>query len=185
MWLVLLLIILSHDGTESRKRLLLEKHKLDFFELSYSTFKLHTTQLNSSNEIYLHICKSHHHRLHRHHCSSLHATYLTSLTSHLTSHTLTWNPFNSLKLIFPRVKPHPPPPNKHTRIKTYTMPEGRQSPPPETQSGAQKDAPSDAKGVSQGGNNQEDSKSDLDNFSSNPKGPLDDHAKETRSKAQN
>ncbi|KAG4029828.1 hypothetical protein MFRU_014g01250 [Monilinia fructicola] len=65
------------------------------------------------------------------------------------------------------------------------MPEGRQSPPPETQSGAQKDAPSDAKGVSQGGNNQKDSKSDLDNLSSNPKGPLDDHAKETRSKTEN
>lgn len=42
------------------------------------------------------------------------------------------------------------------------MPEGRQSPPPETQSGAQKGAPSDAKGVSQGGNNQQDSKSDLE-----------------------
>lgn len=42
------------------------------------------------------------------------------------------------------------------------MPEGRQSPPPETQTGAQKDAPSNAKGVSQGGNNQQDSKSDLE-----------------------
>lgn len=41
--------------------------------------------------------------------------------------------------------------------------QGRQSPEPETQSGAQvNDPPSDAKGVSQGGNNQEQSKSDVE-----------------------
>jgi len=58
--------------------------------------------------------------------------------------------------------------------------EGRQSPPPEAQSGAQQqDAPSDGQGVNEGTNNKEESKSQVEALSSNPKGPLDDHAKDT------
>jgi len=63
------------------------------------------------------------------------------------------------------------------------MPEGRQSPDPEQSSGAQQnDPPSNAKGVSQGGSNQDQSKKDLEELTSNPKGPLDDHMRETTSK---
>ncbi|KAG0649891.1 hypothetical protein D0Z07_3677 [Hyphodiscus hymeniophilus] len=64
--------------------------------------------------------------------------------------------------------------------------EGRQSPPPEEQSGAQgRDPPSDAKGVNPETNNQEESKSQIDGLSSNPKGPLDDHVAETAKKTLN
>ncbi|KAM3074996.1 hypothetical protein ACMFMG_007541 [Clarireedia jacksonii] len=57
---------------------------------------------------------------------------------------------------------------------------GRQSPDPENQSGAQvNDPPSDAKGVSQGENNQDASKSDLEGLSSNPGSALGDHAAKT------
>ena len=42
------------------------------------------------------------------------------------------------------------------------MPEGRQSPPPEQQSGAQKDAPSKGQGVNPESNNQNQSKKDLE-----------------------
>ncbi|KAK9422303.1 hypothetical protein AB5N19_03035 [Seiridium cardinale] len=56
------------------------------------------------------------------------------------------------------------------------MPEGRQSPPPERQSGAQKDEPASGKGVQEV--NTDDKKGEqedqLKNLSSNPKGALDD-----------
>jgi len=64
--------------------------------------------------------------------------------------------------------------------------QGRQSPPPERSTGAQQqDAPSDGQGVNEGTNNKEESKSQLKSLSSNPKGPLDDHLKDTVSKSTN
>jgi len=54
------------------------------------------------------------------------------------------------------------------------MPEGRQSPDPETQSGAQKDAPASGQGTDNAENKQQDNKESLDKLASNPKGPLDD-----------
>jgi hypothetical protein len=60
---------------------------------------------------------------------------------------------------------------------------GRQSPPPEQSSGAQQQStPANGQGINQGSNNQEESKSQIDELSSNPKGPLDDHAAETAEK---
>ncbi|TVY65738.1 hypothetical protein LSUE1_G006433 [Lachnellula suecica] len=60
---------------------------------------------------------------------------------------------------------------------------GRQSPPPEEQSGKQQQsAPSSGQGVNKDSNNQEESKSQLEDLSSNPKGPLDDHVKEVAKK---
>jgi len=64
--------------------------------------------------------------------------------------------------------------------------QGRQSPPPEEQSGAQQqDAPSKGTGVNTETNNQEESQSQLDGLSSNPKGPLDEHVKDTVAKTVN
>jgi len=60
--------------------------------------------------------------------------------------------------------------------------EGRQSPPPEDSKGSQIGQPSDGQGISQGGNNQDESKKTLEELSSNPKGPLDDHVKEVAKK---
>jgi len=58
--------------------------------------------------------------------------------------------------------------------------EGRQSPPPERSTGAQQqDAPSSGQGVNEETNNKEESKAQLNSLSSNPKGPLDDHLKDT------
>jgi len=58
-----------------------------------------------------------------------------------------------------------------------------QSPPPETQKGDQQgNAPSNGQGVNEGTQNKEESKSQLEGFSSNPKGPLDDHVKEVAKK---
>ncbi|PMD22970.1 hypothetical protein NA56DRAFT_644556 [Hyaloscypha hepaticicola] len=64
--------------------------------------------------------------------------------------------------------------------------EGRQSPPPERSTGAQQqDTPSDGQGVNEGTNNKDESKSQLESLSSNPKGPLDEHLKDTVSKTSN
>jgi len=64
--------------------------------------------------------------------------------------------------------------------------QGRQSPPPEEQSGAQQqDAPSKGTGVNTETKNKDESKSQLEELSSNPKGPLDDHLKETVAKTVN
>ncbi|KAG9237115.1 hypothetical protein BJ875DRAFT_370634 [Amylocarpus encephaloides] len=61
--------------------------------------------------------------------------------------------------------------------------EGHQSPPPERSSGAQlKDTPADGQGVNPSTNNKEESQSQLEGLTSNPKGPLDDHVKTTTSK---
>jgi len=58
--------------------------------------------------------------------------------------------------------------------------QGRQSPPPERQTGAQqRDPPANGQGVNEESNNKEESKAQLESLSSNPKGPLDDHAKDT------
>ncbi|EHL03207.1 hypothetical protein GLAREA_00169 [Glarea lozoyensis ATCC 20868] len=61
--------------------------------------------------------------------------------------------------------------------------EGRQSPAPEESTGAQQqDTPGDGQGVNPNTNNKEESKSQLDDLSSNPKPVLQDHIKETVSK---
>ncbi|PQE04622.1 esterase lipase protein [Rutstroemia sp. NJR-2017a BBW] len=58
--------------------------------------------------------------------------------------------------------------------------EGRQSPDPESQSGAQvNDPPSDAKGISQGEDSKKESKSDIEGLSSNPSSALGDHPAKT------
>lgn len=61
---------------------------------------------------------------------------------------------------------------------------GRQSPEPERQTGAQQqDAPSSGHGVNdKNSDNKADSEKSLEELSSNPKGPLDDHVKETVAK---
>ncbi|KUJ20734.1 uncharacterized protein LY89DRAFT_682430 [Mollisia scopiformis] len=64
--------------------------------------------------------------------------------------------------------------------------QGRQSPPPEEQSGAQQqDAPSSGTGVNPETKNKEESESQLEGLSSNPKGPLDDHVAEVAKKTVN
>ncbi|KAF8867402.1 hypothetical protein BDZ45DRAFT_667350 [Acephala macrosclerotiorum] len=61
--------------------------------------------------------------------------------------------------------------------------QGRQSPPPEEQSGAQQqDAPSKGIGVNTETKNKDESKSQLEGLESNPKGVLEDHLKDTVSK---
>ncbi|TVY31636.1 hypothetical protein LSUB1_G008276, partial [Lachnellula subtilissima] len=71
-------------------------------------------------------------------------------------------------------------------IKMSAQNEGRQSPPPEEQSGKQQqDTPATGQGVNKDSNNKDDSKSQLEGLSSNPKGPLDDHVAETAKKTVN
>jgi len=66
------------------------------------------------------------------------------------------------------------------------MPEERgESPPPETQTGAQlHDPPADGQGVESTENKEEVVKSELDNLSSNPKGPMDATLAEKFSKTE-
>ncbi|KAI1380449.1 hypothetical protein F4677DRAFT_406916 [Hypoxylon crocopeplum] len=53
--------------------------------------------------------------------------------------------------------------------------EGRQSPPPERQTGAQlQDAPASGQGTDEAPNKKETMEDQLKNLSSNPKGPLED-----------
>ncbi|KAI0169189.1 hypothetical protein GGR52DRAFT_554039 [Hypoxylon sp. FL1284] len=53
--------------------------------------------------------------------------------------------------------------------------EGRQSPPPERQTGAQlKDAPASGQGTDEAPNKKETMQDQVSNLSSNPKGPLED-----------
>jgi len=55
------------------------------------------------------------------------------------------------------------------------MPEGRESPPPESQTGAQlQDPPGSGKAPGPNKTSQEDPKHQLDCLESNPKGPMDD-----------
>jgi len=62
---------------------------------------------------------------------------------------------------------------------------GRQSPPPEEQSDKQQQAPTaDAKGVNTSTNNQQESKDQLAELTSNPEGPLDQHSKDVASKVE-
>ncbi|KAI5866059.1 hypothetical protein GGS23DRAFT_594212 [Durotheca rogersii] len=57
--------------------------------------------------------------------------------------------------------------------------EGRQSPPPERQSGPQlKDVPASGQGTDEAPNKKEKLQNQLNNLSSNPKGPLEDAVKE-------
>jgi len=64
--------------------------------------------------------------------------------------------------------------------------QGRQSPDPENQTGAQQqDPPASGKGVNDSSNpesNKETSKKELENLSSNPGGPLDDEVTKKFSK---
>ncbi|KAI3529117.1 uncharacterized protein CCOS01_09568 [Colletotrichum costaricense] len=65
------------------------------------------------------------------------------------------------------------------------MPEGRQSPEPERQTGAQQqDPPASGKGTDNASNKEQTNKESLDKLESNPKGPLDDALKEKFSKTQ-
>jgi len=58
-----------------------------------------------------------------------------------------------------------------------------QSPPPSRQTGPQlHDPPSDGHGVNPSSKNQEETKEDLQNLSSNPAGPLDAHVEELSKK---
>jgi len=60
---------------------------------------------------------------------------------------------------------------------------GRQSPPPERQTGAQQqDPPSSGHGVNVSLKNKDEGKSQLEGLTSNPKGPLDDHVEELAKK---
>ncbi|KAI1085076.1 hypothetical protein F5B20DRAFT_575542 [Whalleya microplaca] len=64
--------------------------------------------------------------------------------------------------------------------------EGRQSPAPETQSGAQlKDTPASGQGIANAPNKKENMQDQLKNLTSNPKGPMDDALKIKFSKTQN
>ncbi|KAI0839715.1 hypothetical protein F5Y06DRAFT_13059 [Hypoxylon sp. FL0890] len=57
--------------------------------------------------------------------------------------------------------------------------EGRQSPPPERQTGAQlKDAPASGQGTDEAPNKKESMQDQLKNLTSNPKGPLEDSVDE-------
>ncbi|KAH0422963.1 hypothetical protein CcaCcLH18_12478 [Colletotrichum camelliae] len=63
--------------------------------------------------------------------------------------------------------------------------EGRQSPPPERQTGAQlQDPPASGKGTDDATNKEQVNKEQLENLSSNPKGPLDDAVKEKFAKTE-
>ncbi|OLN97945.1 hypothetical protein CCHL11_02562 [Colletotrichum chlorophyti] len=65
------------------------------------------------------------------------------------------------------------------------MPEGRQSPPPERQTDAQlHDVPASGKGTDDASNKEQVNKEQLQNLSSNPKGPLDDTLKDKFAKTQ-
>ncbi|KAK9440991.1 hypothetical protein VB005_05626 [Metarhizium brunneum] len=56
------------------------------------------------------------------------------------------------------------------------MPEGTQSPPPERQTGKQlHEPPAKGSGIDEVDNKGDKMKSELENLSSNPKGPMDDH----------
>ncbi|KAH6693911.1 hypothetical protein F5X68DRAFT_199861 [Plectosphaerella plurivora] len=57
------------------------------------------------------------------------------------------------------------------------MPEGRQSPAPEDQSGRQVGAPSSGQGTDDASNKEKVNEEQLKNLSSNPKGPLEDEVK--------
>ncbi|POR33866.1 Uncharacterized protein TPAR_05940 [Tolypocladium paradoxum] len=65
------------------------------------------------------------------------------------------------------------------------MPEGRESPPPERQTGAQlHDPPASGQGTDSAQNKEKKPKSELDNLSSNPKWPMDDAVKAKFSKGE-
>jgi hypothetical protein len=59
------------------------------------------------------------------------------------------------------------------------MPEGRQSPSPERQTGAQlHDTPASGQGTDNAENKEQTNKESIESLSSNPKGPLDDAVKD-------
>jgi hypothetical protein len=59
------------------------------------------------------------------------------------------------------------------------MPEGRESPPPERQTGAQlHDPPASGQGVDDATNKEQTNKEQLKNLESNPIGPMDPYLKE-------
>ncbi|KAH7311689.1 hypothetical protein B0I35DRAFT_481635 [Stachybotrys elegans] len=65
------------------------------------------------------------------------------------------------------------------------MPEGRQSPPPERQTGAQQQSPpASGHGTDKFDNKEETLKSQVDNLTSNPPGPLDEAVKDKFAKSK-
>ncbi|KFA54729.1 hypothetical protein S40293_00699 [Stachybotrys chartarum IBT 40293] len=65
------------------------------------------------------------------------------------------------------------------------MPEGRQSPPPERQTGAQQQAPpASGKGTDNAENKDKTLQAQLDNLTSNPAGPMDANLEDKYSKTQ-
>ncbi|EMR72899.1 hypothetical protein MGN70_001764 [Eutypa lata] len=65
------------------------------------------------------------------------------------------------------------------------MGEGRQSPPPERQTGAQlNDVPASGKGTDEAPDKQNKLQDQLKNLSSNPKGPMDDAVEKKFTKTQ-
>jgi len=61
---------------------------------------------------------------------------------------------------------------------------GGESPPPETQTGAQlHDAPASGHGVNDPKNKEQTNKADIESLTSNPKGPMDDALEEKFSKS--
>ncbi|KAI1458797.1 hypothetical protein F4805DRAFT_423642 [Annulohypoxylon moriforme] len=62
--------------------------------------------------------------------------------------------------------------------------EGRQSPPPESQTGPQlKDTPASGQGTDEAPNKQESLQDQLKNLTSNPRGPLEDAVEEKFTKS--
>ncbi|GAB7363610.1 hypothetical protein MBLNU230_g4181t1 [Neophaeotheca triangularis] len=81
----------------------------------------------------------------------------------------------------PQNKPNPTPPPKTTTTKMSAPQQGRQSPEPERQTGAQQQAPPakpNDQGAGPGEKAADASQNQLNNLASNPKGPLDDAAHE-------
>ncbi|GKT49545.1 uncharacterized protein ColSpa_09726 [Colletotrichum spaethianum] len=65
------------------------------------------------------------------------------------------------------------------------MPEGRQSPAPENQTGAQQqDPPASGTGTDDASNKDAANQESLKSLSSNPKGPMDENLKEKFAKTQ-
>ncbi|KJZ71651.1 hypothetical protein HIM_08963 [Hirsutella minnesotensis 3608] len=64
------------------------------------------------------------------------------------------------------------------------MPEGRESPPPERQTGAQVDNLASGQGVDSAHGKDKKMESEVDNLSSNPNGPMDESLKEKFAKKE-
>ncbi|KAJ6439711.1 hypothetical protein O9K51_07602 [Purpureocillium lavendulum] len=71
------------------------------------------------------------------------------------------------------------------QVQSRTMPEGHQSPPPERQTGRQlHDPPAHGQGTDDAKNKDKQMKSELENLTSNPEGPMDSSLKDKFSKKE-